>query len=103
MIDNFIQKMIRPEIRALILQYALATPFKKEILQSSIEREKNLYKWSFSDKYCQLWRVNHLFNCKDERCSLMLKEFNDGSVECFANDTISYKVNLRPNNKNKNS
>lgn len=99
MIDIFIQNMIRPEVRALIMQYALASPFKKDILQSAIERKKLLYEWSFSDKYCQLWRLN-FFECKiNERWSLMLEELNNGSVECFVNDTVSYEVDLRPDNE----
>ena len=89
-LDNFVQRMVRPEVRGLILQYALESPFKKDIIESANAKKDTHYRWCDCGDGFQLWRLKTLDRKLHVNCSLMLEEFKDGHVECFDDGSIAY-------------
>ena len=94
-IDHFVKHMIRPEVRGLILQYALESPFKKDIFEISAARKHIIYTWIKCDNCYQLWRKNEHERNLNEIWSLLLVENQQGMIECFADNHITYEIDTR--------
>ena len=94
-IGEFLKRMVRPEVRGLILQYALESPLKKDILETANARKHTIYSWSKCDDCYQLWRMISINRNVNERWCLMLEEFKHGNVMCFADDSIAYEIDTR--------